>query len=116
MTDPVDPGERGGAPAVEAARAASRIATAHRDVHVAQRQARNIADTTLTAQGLTCTQLTVTLDTSGFTAPLGTPGLVRAEVRCTLRWSDLALPGAPGSRTVRAAFSSPVDRFRERDR
>ena len=140
----VDLGERGGGPAVEAAllavllavvvsfavaggrltaaesaaeqaaRAASRAATLLRDGRAAQQQAHFIAETTLAAQGLSCTQLTVTLDTSTFANPLDAPGLVRAEVRCTVRWSDLTLPGAPGSRTVEASFSSPIDRFRER--
>lgn len=142
----VPAGERGGAPAVEAAllavllavvvsfvmaggrlvaaesaadqaaRAASRIATSLRDPRTAERQARATAEATLAAQGLACTQLTVALDTRGFAASLGTPGVVRAEVRCTVRWSDLALPGTPGARTIQATFSSPIDRFRERAR
>ena len=139
-------GERGGAPAVEAAllavllaavisfamaggrlvaaesaadqaaRAAARIATSARDPATAQREARATAEATLAAQHLTCTRLTVTVDTSGFAVPLGETRFVRAEVACAVRWSDLALPGAPGTRTVTASFTSPVDRYRERAR
>ena len=143
---PVDGGERGGAPAVEAAllavllaavisfamaggrlvaaesaadqaaRAAARIATSARDPITAQQQAHATAEATLTAQHLTCTQLAVTVDTNAFATALGQTGLVRAEVACAVRWSDLALPGAPGTRTVTASFTSPVDRYRERAR
>ena len=143
---PMDDEERGGAPAVEAAllaillaavisfamaggrlvaaesaadqaaRAAARIATSARDPGTAQQQARATAEATLAAQHLACTRLTVSVDTGGFTAPVGQTGVVRAEVACAVRWSDLALPGAPGTRTVTASFTSPVDRYRERAR
>ena len=56
----------------------------------------------------------VVTDTAGFAAPPGQTGLVRATVACAVRWSDLALPGTPGARTVTATFTSPIDRFRER--
>jgi Flp pilus assembly protein TadG len=98
----------------QAARAASRVASAQRDARAAEQQARRLAETTLGAQGLACDQLAVTVDVSAFAAPPGTTGLVRAVVRCTVRWSDLGLPGAPGDRTVESSFSSPIDRFRER--
>ena len=139
-----DCGERGGAPAVEAAllavllaavisfvmaggrvvaaesaadqaaRAASRVASIVRDPATAGRHAHDVAQSTLAAQHLTCTRLQVTVDTTGFAAPPGQTGLVRATVACAVRWSDLALPGAPGTRTVTATFTSPIDRFRER--
>ena len=141
---PVDRGERGGAPAVEAAllavllatvisfvmaggrlaaaesaadqaaRAAARIASIARDPATAGRHAHDVAQSTLAAQHLTCTQLQVTVDTAGFAAAPEQTGLVRAQVSCAVRWSDLALPGAPGTRTVTATFTSPIDRFRER--
>jgi Flp pilus assembly protein TadG len=140
----VDRGERGGAPAVEAAllavllaaviafvmaggrlvaaesaadqaaRSAARIASIARDPATARRHAHDVAHSTLAAQHLTCTQLQVTVDTAGFATTLEQTGLVRATVACAVRWSDLALPGAPGTRTVTATFTSPIDRFRER--
>jgi Flp pilus assembly protein TadG len=100
--------------AEQAARAAARIATSTRDGATAQRLARDTAESTLTAQGLACARLAVALDTSGLATPLSRPGMVRAEVTCAVRWSDLALPGAPGTRTISASFTSPVDGFRER--
>jgi Flp pilus assembly protein TadG len=98
----------------QAAKAAARIASTARDAPTAQQRARATAEATLAGQGLACTELTVAVDTGAFAVPLGQTGLVRAEVRCAVRWSDLALPGAPGTRTVAATFTSPLDRFRER--
>lgn len=141
--DCVDHAERGGAPAVEAAllavllatvlsfvmaggrlvaaesaanqaaRAAARIASIARDPHTAQQHAHSTAEATLGAQHLTCTSLQVTVDIRRSAATADQTGTVRATVACAVRWSDLALPGAPGTRTVTATFTSPVDRYRE---
>src|SRR3954469_8799093 len=103
---PMDDGERGGAPAVEAAllavllaavisfvmaggrlvaaesaadqaaRAAARIASLTRDPPTAQRQAQSAAEETLAAQHLTCTQLQVTVDTTRSAATADQAGLV----------------------------------------
>jgi len=137
-------GERGGAPSVEAAllaavlgvvivlavaagrlvaaeaaceqaaRAAARIASAQRDPDSAQTVAEQTARNTLVAQGLACDQLDVVVDTSQFARPLGEPAAVRANVSCAVRWSDLALPGAPGTHLTSASFTSPIDQMRER--
>lgn len=98
----------------QAARAAARIASVQRDAGLAQSLAHTAAEDVLAEQGLACDTLSVEVDTSGFDAPLGTPATVRATVRCAVRWSDLGIPGAPGTRKVVAAFSSPIDQYRER--
>lgn len=98
----------------QAAQAAARIASIQRDPDVAQAQVRVVVERTLAEQNLACTDLTVTVDTSQFSHPLGTPAVVRATVSCQVRWSDLTLPGAPGSRAVEAQFTSPIDQIRER--
>jgi len=98
----------------QAAFAAARAASMQRDPAAAEAQARAVADRTLHEQGLACSDLTATVDTSQFSRPLGTPAVVRATVRCEVRWSDLAIPGAPGSRAVQAEFASPIDQLRER--
>ena len=98
----------------QAARAAARIASAQRDPATAHRAATTAAQRTLAGQHLACAQLTVIVDTSQFNRPLGTPATVRAEVSCAVRWSDLGLPGAPGTHTVTAVFTSPIDQLRER--
>ena len=58
--------------------------------------------------------MTISVDTSGFGSPVGTPASVRATVTCVVNLSDLAVPGVPGTRTVSASMSSPLDTYRER--
>ena len=38
--------------------------------------------------------------------PIGSPASVSAAVRCEVSWTDLGLPGAPGSRPVASTFTS----------
>ncbi|MFC4951033.1 TadE/TadG family type IV pilus assembly protein [Pseudonocardia sp. GCM10023141] len=97
-----------------AARAAARAASLHRTAADAERAARTAADDSLADQGLTCTELSITVGTAEFGAPLGTPASVRATVRCVVAWSDLGLPGARSGPVVEASAISPIDRWRER--
>lgn len=53
-------------------------------------------------------------DTSGFAAPLGVGAVVRVEVRCEVRYSDVFLPGVPGRHLVVARAESTLDRYRGR--
>lgn len=100
----------------QAARAAARIASIERDAAQAQVQGQLAAESAVASQGLTLAQLAVTIDTSQFGRRLGEPGVVRADVACQVRWSDLAVPGAPGLHDLEASFTSPIDQFRERQR
>ncbi|MDN5749494.1 MAG: hypothetical protein L0H64_13425 [Pseudonocardia sp.] len=100
----------------QAARAAARIASIERDAAQAQVRGQLAAEAALASQGLTLVQVEVRIDTSQFGTPLGEPGVVRADVACQVRWSDLALPGAPGTHDLHASFASPLDEFRERQR
>ncbi|WP_046471381.1 TadE/TadG family type IV pilus assembly protein [Allosalinactinospora lopnorensis] len=97
----------------DAARAAARQASIARSAQDAQANAHSAAVTTLAAQGLQCTEMTVSLDTSGFTKSPGDPAQVSATVHCSVLLSETALPGLPGSRDVTATFTSPIDTFRE---
>ena len=56
----------------------------------------------------------VDVDTSDFNKQPGIPGSVNVTVSCRLDLSDLAVPGVPGSRVMRATMSSPIDTWRER--
>ena len=97
-----------------AATASARTASIARTAGDANTTARTAAASSLADQNLRCVSTTVTLDTTGFSAPLGTPATVTATVRCVVNLADLALPGVPGTRTVTATATSPVDTFRER--
>ncbi len=97
-----------------AAAAAARAASISRTQGQAQTAASAGATTSLRNQSVNCAATQVRVDTSGFAAPAGTPASVGAAVTCVVNLSDLALPGLPGSRSITATASSPLDTYRER--
>jgi Flp pilus assembly protein TadG len=101
--------------AVEAAAAeAARSASISRTQGQAQSTAGTAAATSLRTQHVDCVSQQVGVDTSGFSAPVGTPAKITATVSCVVNLSDLSVPGVPGTRTVAATMSSPIDTYRER--
>lgn len=96
--------------AVDAARAASLT----RSAADAESAARAAATRSMVDQGLACSTITVDVDSSGFGAPVGQAAHVSTSVVCTLRLSDLGLPGLPGSKSVEASAVSVLDMYRER--
>lgn len=96
--------------AAEAARQASIARTAGEATAKAQAGAQQ----TLADQQLQCRSSSVVTDTSGFTAPVGTPASVSATVTCEVDLAGVAIPGLPGSLTITATFQSPLDTFRGR--
>lgn len=93
---------------------AARAASIARSQPAAASDARASATSTLINKNLRCTSTSVSADTSGFNAPVGTPAKVTVTVRCTVGLSDLLVPGIPGSRTVTATTTSPLDTYRAR--
>lgn len=138
------PGQRGHAPAVEAAvilpvlvmvvgllivvarlvvadqavtaaaAQAARAASIERSVARADAAAASAVADGLAARNVRCRSQSMAVDASGLRAPLGTPSSVRVEVSCTVELSDVAFPGFPGTRTVTATGTSPVDTYRQR--
>lgn len=97
-----------------AASEAARAASIARSAGEAGGSATSAAATSLTNQKVRCATQTVSVDTSGFAVPVGTPATVAATVTCVVDMSDLALPGVPGSRTLTSTMISPLDTFRSR--
>lgn len=93
---------------------AARTASISRSSSEASQRATTAARESLANQGIPCLSVTVRIDTSGFDTAVGEAGTVSATVACRLDLSDLSVPGAPGTRTVRATMTSPVDTWRER--
>ncbi|WP_212820376.1 TadE/TadG family type IV pilus assembly protein [Polymorphospora rubra] len=91
-----------------AASAAARSASLARTDTAARAEADRTARETLAARAVTCQQVTVTVATGG----LRPGGAVTVTVACTVPLSDLALLSVPGSRTVQATATSPVDVWR----
>jgi hypothetical protein len=101
--------------AVEAASYdAARAASISRDDDTGYTNALTSAQTTLSQQGLHCSRLTVTVDTSGFAVPVGQPANVIATVTCVVNLADITAAGMPGSKTMTSTTVSPIDRYRAR--
>ena len=96
-----------------AARDAARQASIALSASQARQAAQSTARAALSGDGLRCRPI-VTVNLAGFAVPAGLPAQVRATVSCTVRLSDLIVPGLPGWRTLRATFTSPLDPYRSR--
>lgn len=102
--------------AVEAAaRDAARQASIARTPASARSAAGSSAENSLRGSGVPCVGANVQVDVSGFGRRVGTPATVSASVRCTVRLSDLGLPGLPGSVVQQARSTSPLDPYRGRE-
>ncbi|MEV0493695.1 MULTISPECIES: TadE family protein [Streptomyces] len=97
-----------------AARAAARAASLERDAGSAQNKAQAAAARSLEGEGITCRTSSVTVDTAGYSLDIGVDANVTASIACTADLSDIGLPGLPGSKTLRASWTSPIDTFRGR--
>ncbi|HET7477089.1 MAG TPA: TadE/TadG family type IV pilus assembly protein [Dermatophilaceae bacterium] len=97
-----------------AANEAARAASISRTQGQADELARTAATTALTNQQVNCLSSSVAVDTTAFASPVGTPATVWATVSCVVNLTDLSVPGVPGTRTVTATMSSPLDTYRER--
>jgi Flp pilus assembly protein TadG len=92
----------------DAAHQAARAASLARSTTTAQNDAQTTASAALANAGITCQNLAVTVNTAGLR-----PGsTVSVNVTCTVELSGLTLLGVPGSTTLSASFSSPVDKYR----
>ena len=96
-----------------AAADAARSASIARTQGAAQTAGDTAAATSLANQHVNCTVSTVSVDTTGFVSPVGTPATINATVTCHVNLSDL-LPGVPGTKAITATMSSPLDSYRER--
>ena len=92
---------------------AARDASIARSPADAESIATSSATAALADDNLHCTKITVTVDTSGFSAPPGTGAATTVNVWCTVDLSDIGVPGLPGSKTLHDAASSPLDPARD---
>lgn len=97
----------------EAARSAARAASISRDGPAAATAAKAQAEQTLARQ-LHCESTQVTVDTTQFSRPLGQAATVTATVTCTVAFAAMTVPGTPGTHTMTATFTSPIDRYGQR--
>lgn len=98
-----------------AAHVAARDASLARTPEAARTAAVTAALRELTAQDVDCTSPDVTVDTTGFAAPLGQPARITATVTCLVDFTDLAAPAPlPGSRSLTGTATSALDARRTR--
>jgi Flp pilus assembly protein TadG len=90
----------------QAARAAARVASVQRNPAGATAEATDAARAVFQDRGIACARVDVATAADDGAS-------VRATVRCEVDWSDLLLPGAPGTYVVEATAVSVVDRYRE---
>lgn len=95
----------------QAAGAAARAASIQFTATAAQPAAAKAAQDSLADAGVSCQDFAVSVDTSAYSiAP--TPGAqasVGVTITCTVDWSDLTIPGWPGSKTITSTADSPLD-------
>lgn len=101
--------ERGRQLVDQAAQAASRAGSVASTPYTATSAARAAAEGTLRDGGLSCSNMSITLDTSQFRAG----GMVIAHVFCVADLSGLTMAGVPGAVTLTADSTSPLDRYRQ---
>lgn len=101
--------ERGRQLVDQAAQAASRAGSLASTPYIATSAAHDAAKGTLRDGGLSCSNMSITLDTSQFRAG----GTVVAHVSCVADLSGLTMAGVPGAVTLTADSTSPLDRYRQ---
>ncbi|MDO5677388.1 MAG: pilus assembly protein [Propionibacteriaceae bacterium] len=95
-----------------AAAAGARAASLERNVGSAASAADAAVAAALSHRNLACRGTSVVADVGGVSRPLGTPASVSVHVLCEVDLADVSLPFIPGSISVEAERSSPVDPLR----
>jgi Flp pilus assembly protein TadG len=93
---------------VEAAQAGAQAAAVGSNAAAAQRDAQTAASTEILGSAHTCANPQVSANVSHFTPG----GYVVVQVTCHVQLSDLLVPGLPGSTTVQASSTAPLDPYR----
>lgn len=97
-----------------AADSAARAASISRTAEGGRAAANEVALASLQGKGVNCVSRTIETDTTGFSAPLGVAASVTTQISCTVNFSDITLPGLPGSAVLNAQGRSVIDAYRER--
>lgn len=97
-----------------AASDAARSASILRTNAEAKAAAKEAAVANLSNQGINCVHVDVDVDTQQFSRNVGEQAQVEVTVSCLLDLADLSVPEVPGTRTISATMTSPLDTWRER--
>ncbi len=91
-----------------AARDAARAASIARSATLASDASRQAASVNLAEGGVSCAAFEISVDTADFRPG----GQVRVSVTCRADLSGFGLAGLPGSKTLRAEASAPLEQYR----
>jgi Flp pilus assembly protein TadG len=98
----------------EAAQTAARAASIARSASAAVTAAREAGSQSLVTAGLRCRSTSVSINSAAFHVPAGTPSTIDSTVICTVDFSDIVLPGWPGSVQLTGRGSAALDTYRSR--
>jgi Flp pilus assembly protein TadG len=92
----------------ESARAGAQAASLMPNAESAQSAAADNAEVGTSSQAHTCVRAQVVTDVSHYYPG----GYVRVTVTCAVAFSDLSVPGVPGSTNISESSTAPVDPYR----
>jgi Flp pilus assembly protein TadG len=98
----------------EAAQSAARAASLARSAAAATAAGRDAGSQSLATAGLRCRSTSVSISTAAFAVPAGTPSTVTSTILCKVDFSDVFLPGWPGSVELTGRGSAALDTYRSR--
>jgi len=98
----------------EAAQTAARAASLPRSAYAAASAGRAAGAQSLATAGLRCRTTSVSINTAAFGVPAGMPSTVTSTVSCVADFSDVLLPGWPGSMELTGRGSAALDTYRGR--
>jgi Flp pilus assembly protein TadG len=98
----------------EAAQTAARAASLARSADSAASAGREAGTQSLGTAGLRCRSTSALINTAAFEVPPGTPATVTSTITCILDFSDVLLPGWPGSTELTGRGSAALDTYRGR--
>ena len=98
----------------EAAQTAARATSLARSADSAASAGREAGTQSLATAGLHCRSTSVLINTAAFGVPSGTPATVTSTITCILDFSDVLLPGWPGSTELTGRGSAALDTYRGR--
>lgn len=99
---------------VEAAQASARAASLTRSAGEAVAVGTDAGRQSMTTAGLRCSGSSVAVSTAAFAVAVGTPATVTSDITCDVAFSDLVLPGMPGSIHLAGRGAAALDTYRAR--
>jgi Flp pilus assembly protein TadG len=98
----------------EAAQTAARAASLARSSPAAIAAGQEAGSQSLATAGLRCRSTSISINTAAFAVPVGTPSTVTSRILCKVDFSDVLLPGWPGSLQLTGGGSAALDTYRSR--